>query len=501
MKTILPFIIIVFTCVFAETVFAELKLPSGADRRPNLSLDPFERAREANRSVTPREEAPAPQPATPHETPPDEPAVINNQQEQVLEPISQEEMRIQSGDPVSADNSQASTATPIPPQPEADEPEEAFSYEIAATVDSFTLTAGGLAGSVDGIPEDSYETGKIGFFGTIDFVAELKPGGFDLWDNGTFFLLASVIAGTAPAVGDFHGISGVYGGGNTMRIVELWYEHEFPFSHSAILFGLHDFNGDFYVTEYAGTLLNGSFGMGTIIGNGGNASTFPTPTTGLRLKTQLNDISYLQAAIYDGAASEEAYDKLIEVKFDDTDGFFLATEAGIVKNEPGDPNGYFKVGLGAWYLRQDQFGYPDGSAEETPIFEDNPKPGNNGYYFIAESSIGENLGIFFKHGRGRKDYNQFAQYYATGLSYQGVLPSRGEDVLSLGLVHTRQSADYLAQSGVTAFVAETTYEITYTTQITDWLMVQPDVQYITQPSMSPDIPSALVLGLRLQAVY
>ena len=30
---------------------AELTLPSGADRRPNLSLDPFERAREAMRKL------------------------------------------------------------------------------------------------------------------------------------------------------------------------------------------------------------------------------------------------------------------------------------------------------------------------------------------------------------------------------------------------------------------------------------------------------------------
>ena len=40
-------------------------------------------------------------------------------------------------------------------------------------------------------------------------------------------------------------------------------------------------------------------------------------------------------------------------------------------------------------------------------------------------------------------------------------------------------------------------EPTYKAQLTDWLYVQPDVQYVINPGLSPDRDAALVLGMRL----
>jgi porin len=44
--------------------------------------------------------------------------------------------------------------------------------------------------------------------------------------------------------------------------------------------------------------------------------------------------------------------------------------------------------------------------------------------------------------------------------------------------------------------AETTIEVTATRRLTDWLQVQPDVQYVRHPSWGA-AADALVLGLRL----
>jgi len=49
--------------------------------------------------------------------------------------------------------------------------------------------------------------------------------------------------------------------------------------------------------------------------------------------------------------------------------------------------------------------------------------------------------------------------------------------------------------------AETAFEITYTAQITDWLMVQPEQQNVQYPSMARDIIKASVIGVRAQAVF
>lgn len=459
-----------FTCslitisLFVSTAYAELKLPSGADRRPNLSVDPFERAREAMRKLpsaqpTPKVEAkPAPEAA---------PAQVTEQQDSALPPTV-----------VSTTESA---------------PGEAFTYEFAVTVDAMSITAGGIP---EPDPED-FEQSKTGVFGIVDLATEYDTGAGGLWDDGLFFMYAAMVFGKGPAVGDLHGTSGIYGGGNTFRIVEAWYEHSFPHSHSSALIGLHDFNGEFYVSEFASLFVNAGFGMGQIIAENGGPSGYPTPTLGTRFKSKLSEMSYFQAAIYTASPSDQAFDKVFEAKLPSNDEVFLASEFGMINKEPGEA-GYFKAGLGLWYLNIPQNGFEDASGN--PILSE-PKQGNAGIYLLAEMSVGEKLGIFFKHGRGRKDFNQYAQFYAAGLNYSGLIPGREEDVFGIGLVHTRHSPAYLSAFEGQFFVAETAIEVTYTTNILDWLSVQPDFQYIQQPNMNIDLPNTMVIGVRLSATY
>jgi porin len=45
---------------------------------------------------------------------------------------------------------------------------------------------------------------------------------------------------------------------------------------------------------------------------------------------------------------------------------------------------------------------------------------------------------------------------------------------------------------------ETTVEITYRAPVTDWLTLQPDLQYVRQPGFDPGLEDAWVIGLRLE---
>lgn len=454
--------------------YAELKLPSGADRRPNLSVDPFERAREAIRklpTVEP-EATPAPAPvAEPQPSVQPQPAATLELPERGLAPTV-----VTSDSAVTGD---------------------AFSYELAVTVDALSITAGGIP---EPDPED-FEQSKTGIFGVADIIGEYDTGAGGLWDDGLFFVYAAMIFGKGPAVGDLHGTSSIYGGGNSFRIVEAWYEHSFPYSHSSALFGIHDFNGEFYVSEYANLFVNGIFGMGQIVNagpyNSAGPSTYPLATLGFRFKADLSENAYFQAGIYDAAPTDTAFDKVIEAKLPSNDEVFLVSEFGMINNEPGEA-GYYKAGLGLWYYRMNTTGFE--TAAGTPIL-DEAKPGTGGVYVLAEMSIGEKLGIFFKHGRGRAEYNQYAQFYAAGLNYTGLIPGREEDVLGLGLVHTRQSSAYLEANNNEFFVAETSFEITYATNLTDWLTVQPDFQYIQQPNMDTNLANTMVMGVRVSAAF
>jgi len=465
-----------FTCslltlsLFTSSAYAELKLPSGADRRPNLSVDPFERAREAIRKLPAAEPEEAPKAeSAPAQA---QPAATFEQQEHGLAPTVVSTESGASGD--------------------------AFSYELAVTVDALSINAGGITNADD---NDGEEPTKTGVLGVVDLVGEYDTGAAGLWDDGLFFVYAAMIFGKGPSVGDLHGSSGIDGGEGTsaFRIVEAWYEHSFPYSHSSALIGLHDFNGEFYVSEFAGLFVNAGFGMGQIIAENGGPSGYPIPTLGARIKAEVTEKIYFQAAAYTAAPSDEAYNKVFEANLPSNDEVFLATEFGMINKEPGE-DGYYKAGIGLWYLRADQQGFEDLNGT-TLYTEAEAKPGNAGVYVLAEMSIGEKLGIFFKHGRGKKEFNQFSQFYAAGLNYTGLIPGREEDVLGLGLVHTRQSAAYLDATDNSTFVAETAFEITYTTNLTDWLSVQPDFQYIQQPSMSTELGNTMVMGVRVSAAF
>jgi len=473
---------IIATSGLPTTALAELELPSGSDRRPDLSLDPFERARQAVRKL---------------------PSVEDKTQEN--EP---ERERISEPEPPAEASIEERRAQHDPLEIEApDEKGEAFSYEFAVTFDAQSVVNGGDTNpDAEGDPEKS--TSGIG--GVLDLAAEVDTGAADLWDDGLFFLYAILTFGAVPeATGDLHGTSGVDAGGTTMRIGELWYEHSFPHSHSSALIGWHDYNGEFYVSEFASLFVNAGFGMGQTVAEHGGPSGYPVTTLGARFKTELTETSYFQFALYDGAATDEAFNNMLEVGLDKNDGMFVGAEAGYLTGEPGDAD-YMKIGVGAWYLRAENGGFTtDRYDEEAPgILDDNPRPHNAGVYILADVAVGEKLGLFFKHGRARAEYNQFDQFYAAGLNYTGIIPGREDDVLGIGLVHTRQSAEYIEyhnarlQTGdLGLFVAETAIEVTYTTQITDWLMLQPDLQYIQQPGMDANMPNAVVIGIRAQAVF
>lgn len=481
--------------VISTSTFAELKLPSGADRRPNLSLDPFERAREAMRNLPKAQPEESPKPV-----------------EAVTEPDRKDSGQ-NPGTTLGNDIiKQAATETTKESQAETsflgEQAAEAFSYEFAITMDAFSLTSGGLQE-----PEDeNTPLKKTGVIGIVDFIAEVDTAAAGLWDNGLFFLYTALTFGKGPTVGDLHGISSIDAGGDTMHIMELWYEHSFPYSRSSAIFGIHDFNGDFYVAEYANLFVNAGFGFGQAIGDNAGPSNYPNTTLGIRLKSEVTENSYFQIAMYDGAvgtddeSAEAEFNKIISVKLDKNEGVFVGAEGGIFKNEPGSTDGYYKLALGLWYLRADQEGFDtpnnDPEGNPIPVLAGNPRPGTGGAYILGEMSIGEKMGIFFKHGRARSEYLQHSQFYSAGMNFTGAIPGRDEDVLGIGLVYTANSPEYMAQFEEGAlYKAETTYEITYTAQITDWLMVQPDFQYVQYPNMDPNIVKASVIGVRAQAVF
>jgi len=86
-------------------------------------------------------------------------------------------------------------------------------------------------------------------------------------------------------------------------------------------------------------------------------------------------------------------------------------------------------------------------------------------------------------------------FVGAGLSYQGLIPGRGQDIASLGVIYGTFSGYIPSVS------AETVLEANYQVSVTPWLSVTPDVQYIIKPSGSSNIPNALAVGAQLSVTF
>lgn len=121
--------------------------------------------------------------------------------------------------------------------------------ESVIAVDTLSNVSGG-------IDEGSATLGNFDLMFTVDTE---KAG---LWKKGTFFFygLGNFGDSISELVGDLQVTSNIEAYG-TFKLYEAWYEHSLTDSLT-FLFGLHDYNSEFYALEHSAGLINSSFGIG-----------------------------------------------------------------------------------------------------------------------------------------------------------------------------------------------------------------------------------------------
>ena len=87
--------------------------------------------------------------------------------------------------------------------------------------------------------------------------------------------------------------------------------------------------------------------------------------------------------------------------------------------------------------------------------------------------------------------NTMPYFVGGGLSYQGPLPRRDNDIAAAGVIYGAFSR-YIPRA-----TAETVLEINYQITFNRWLSITPDVQYVIRPNGSSAIRNAFVLGTQV----
>ncbi len=100
--------------------------------------------------------------------------------------------------------------------------------------------------------------------------------------------------------------------------------------------------------------------------------------------------------------------------------------------------------------------------------------------------------------------DRIGTYIGAGLVASGVFPGRTDDQLGIGVAMARNGSGYIAaqqQAELPVSPAETAIELTYNAQVTSWLAMQPDLQYVISPDTDPRRRNATVAQLRFELSF
>ena len=95
-------------------------------------------------------------------------------------------------------------------------------------------------------------------------------------------------------------------------------------------------------------------------------------------------------------------------------------------------------------------------------------------------------------------------YFDAGFNFSGFIPGRLLDTAGVAIARSNFSHDFSASQvadGSNPYSAETVVEATYKAQITPWWTVQPDFQYIFNPSGENGSHDATILGVRTSITF
>ncbi|HVE20954.1 MAG TPA: carbohydrate porin [Acidocella sp.] len=311
---------------------------------------------------------------------------------------------------------------------------------------------------------------------------------------------------------------------NTTRLWELWYDQQFFKNSFDVKIGQQSIDNEFLISTGSSLFVNTAAGWPLLPSSDlyGGGPAYPLSSLGVRLRgTPANNVTVL-AGVFDdnpgGGAFEDDAQKLdvSGTRFNLNTGALFIAEVQYATKLRGLPGTYK---LGGWYdtgFFPDQLLGTDGLPLSAPDSNGNPimHKGNYSLYGVVDQTVWQSaadtsrtLNVFARIMGAPTNQNLINFAFNGGVTVTAPLPGRDNDQagidFGLGQVSSR-AASLDRAAGMPPRGTEELIELTYQAQITPWLQVQPDVQYIVNPGAgipNPDNPAEnlhneLVAGVR-----
>jgi porin len=274
-------------------------------------------------------------------------------------------------------------------------------------------------------------------------------------------------------IGDIQGVSNVTLGSNISRIYQLSYKHTAKWGNIRI--GIMDYNFYFDTIGAVGDLFNPTAGLNPIWAtNFPSSPVFPLSSMGsiVTFGTHSTDQLRIGIASADGYLNGPFHNPVNK-------GTMALAEVNFRGTVDQKVNGRYTVKVGFLHNQQYRKYY-------TTL-----GPTTNGGYGIVEykwkpllSSV--KWGTYFTVGiTPRSKYNTIPLYFGGGISAEHIFPRTD---MAFGI----------SRAYIQYYNWETNYEVTINYHVNTHIEIQPDVQYITNPGGTNQLPSALVGILRIQ---
>jgi porin len=364
-----------------------------------------------------------------------------------------------------------------------------LSFKASLTIDSSWNLQGGL------------DTADHAFRHRFDANLTLDTQKLVGWKGGTFFLDFYTINGdngSAKLTGAVQAFDNIDAPGRT-QVAELWYEQKLLDDCLRVKVGKIEANSEFaYVNNecrflHCGSLHSSSGFSPTIL----DFPTYPDPAMGLVVYGYPTPWLQLGFGLFDGALQEgiATGSRGPATFFGEPADLFLIGELGLVwslqqETLPG------RLGVGGW-----------GHTGTFDRFDGNAQNGTAGGFLVlsqtvyrmnpADKECDRGLALFAQYGWADPNVSRINHHVGLGAEWKGALPMRKNDVTGLyaswAVLTDRPGAGFTQRS-------EVALELFYKVQLTPWLSVKPDLQYLINPG-GVGRNNALVATLRLEITF
>ncbi|MEM0967331.1 MAG: carbohydrate porin [Verrucomicrobiota bacterium] len=341
-------------------------------------------------------------------------------------------------------------------------------------------------------------TRGVRFNSLLEFGATADTEKLGWWDGGQIYASFLWNEGNLTDI-PLTGLEGAFGldhnqASDTFRVYSVYYQQNFDSDRYTFKIGQLLADDDFMASNYAGLFVNSAFGVLPTIGNLSGFPEFPVAAPGVFASAQVSQEVGLQTGFYtNDAGPDEGSNWGFDWRLGGTAGYAWFSEANYAPTLGGLP-----ASLTAGFFMQ-----IDGVATDQGTGDTVNDEELYSVYFMWDQSLAQDdkgndeVGAFVLVGYNLDDERYLVNpfYMDAGVNWFGPIAGRENDVLGAAFNVGTYGSDYRAANPTTED-SQWILELTYSAQLSDNAILQPDIQYIIDPE-GASADDALAVGFIL----